>query len=80
MCGFDDAMILSPSVQSLCQDRLAQWPPICVQSMMKNALQITSLAAYARESNKQVNAIGSFSCSDYVMCVNGDVWTWFYFH
>ena len=38
-----------------------------------------SLAAYKSETNKQVNAIGSFSCSDFVMCVNGDVWTWFHF-
>ena len=52
MYGFDHGMILSPSFHGLCSECLAQWPPICVQNMTKNRLQIMSLAAYASETNK----------------------------
>ena len=50
MRGFDHATILSPSFHGLRKERLAEWPPICVQDTTKNALQITSLAAYASET------------------------------
>ena len=52
--GFDHAKILSPSSHGLRKERLAQWPPICVQNAMKSALQIMSLAAYASETNNNV--------------------------
>ena len=50
MRGFDHATILSPSFHGLRKERLAEWPPICVQDTTKNALQIMSLAAYASET------------------------------
>ena len=52
MRGFDHATILSPSFNGLRKESPAQWPPICEQNTKKNALQIMSLAAYARETNK----------------------------
>ena len=54
MRGFDNAKILSPSFHGLRKERLAQWPPICVQNTTKNVLQIMSLAAYASETNNNV--------------------------
>ena len=50
MRGFDHATILSPSFHGLRKERLAEWPPICVQDTTENALQIMSLAAYASET------------------------------
>ena len=51
MRGFDHATILTPSFHGLREERLAQWPSICVQNTTKNTLQIMSLAAYASETN-----------------------------
>ena len=35
MSGFDHATILSPSFHDLCKERLAHWPPVCVQNTTK---------------------------------------------
>ena len=37
MRGFDHATILSPSFHGLRKERLAQWPPICVQKYDKKS-------------------------------------------
>ena len=48
MRGFDHATILSPSFHGLRKERLAEWPPICVQDTTKNAL-----LTQARRSTKE---------------------------
>ena len=51
MRGFDHATILSPSFHGIRKKRLTQSPPFCILKTTENALQITSVAAYASETN-----------------------------
>ena len=49
ICGFDHAMILSPSFHSLRKERLAQWLPFCALNTTKTRCRLwVSLLMHAR--------------------------------
>ena len=56
MRGFDHATILSPSFHGLCKERLAQWPPICIE-LFREGLSEKVHATIPK------GIVGSFECS-----------------